>query len=720
MLSFIFTTFFSLCFIDAAVIHFDTCIPSLLYFIFVYVVTQERRADETAFSIYQKINRIQNIASQLENQAFIAHALEMISVNVADGRLQAGIVGLIKSGKSTTLNALMKTHILPEAVQPETAAVVHIIHSTKEQHKSGLLLGEQGGQNIEIASGSDAIYKKLRQYNEMARKGKRLPHDSLTLRIPLPFLRESELNFSLEISDTAGPDEAGATDATLRSLSTMERLSVFIIVLNYRRMKSQPEVDLLTHLRDHHPQLLETHDRFLFIVNAIDAYYEDGNKYSIQPKDVREYVQTYLQDTLHVRIPTERIVPFSAKWALQSHLWHEDPKNISNADYMSAVGLSSKIQNEEPSKNMRIPSLENKKVVASHLKDFSGIRELEPKLYRMLGINGPVILYKGAIDDTVAHISTLKKHIEKEKVRYDITSTTAPLQLHEELSQALNQAITTNQQRMHELAKNLDDNSGRSIHRWSYTIQEDLSQKLSSLSDSGTVDSPLTNPEEQVVKLANEILGKAWSKIMSNVTGELRESVETLFSELKSDIERISKTYKTKLVFHELNYDKLPKPPSFNFHLSIPSDVEPITVSALQKRDIATEWAVHIRKTTEAEANKLSMQSFKKAEKGCRTRVEKLQNEVVEKIKHLRQELEAKQKEMERLNQMEYQLETVRRQLLAVREEFQFADEEEEKVVEVKKVKVKSGASSQPHYCPSVITLLLNTMMSAAVYFRFY
>ena len=648
----------------------------------------------TAFSIYRKINRIQQIASQLENQSSIAHALEMISINVAHGRLQAGIVGLLKSGKSTTLNALMKTRILPEAVQAETAAEVRIIHSTKKEHKNGLLLD---GRNIEIASGSDAIYKKLRQYNEMARKGKRLPHDSLTLRIPLPFLRESELKFSLEISDTAGPDEAGAPDATLRSLSTMERLSVFIIVLNYRRMKSQQEVDLLTHLRDHHPQLLETHDRFLFIVNAIDAYYEDGNKYSIHPKDVREYVQTYLQDTLHVSIPTERIVPFSAKWALQSHLWHDDPRNISNTDHMSAIGLSSKIQNEDPSKNMHIPLLENKKVVASHLKDFSGIRELEPKLYRMLGINGPVILYKGAIDDTTAHISTLMKHIEKEKVRCNITATTAALHRHEQLSEALSQAITTNQQRMHDLAKNFDDKSERPIHRWSYDIQEDLSKELSSLSKA---DSPLTNPEEQVLKPASQILGNAWSKIMSNITGELRGSVETLFSDLKSDIKQIAKTYNTKLVLQELNYDKLPKPPPFNFHLSIPSDIEPLTVSELQKRDIATEWAVHLRKTyAEAEANKLSMKSFRMAEKGCRSRVEKLQRKEVEMIKVLRQELEVKQKRMERLNQIGYQLQTVREQLKKVREEL--AD------IEVKRVSTSSVASNK-----GIITSFLQFMKS--------
>ena len=59
-----------------------------------------------------KISCRQPIAKQLENQAAIAHALDMISMNVADGRLQAGMVGLIKSGKSTTLNALTKTQVL--------------------------------------------------------------------------------------------------------------------------------------------------------------------------------------------------------------------------------------------------------------------------------------------------------------------------------------------------------------------------------------------------------------------------------------------------------------------------------------------------------------------------------------------------------------------------------------------------------------------------------
>ena len=552
-------------------------------------------------------------------------------MNVADGRLQAGMVGLIKSGKSTTLNALMKTQILPEAIQPETAAEVRIIHSTRKAHKNGLLLGDE---DIEIATGSGKIHHLLRQYNEMARKGKRLPYDTLTLRIPLPFLKESVLKFSLEISDTAGPDEAGATDATLRSLSTMERLSVFIIVLNYRRMKSQQELDLLTNLRDHHPQLLETHERFLFIVNAIDAYYDDGNKYSIHPKDVHEYVQTYLEDTLHITIPTERIVPFSAKWALQSHLWHEHPERISNANYMMAAGLSAKIQNAEPSKNMRIPSLENKKVVASHLKDFSGIRELEPKLYRMLGINGPVILYKGAIDDTIAHISTLKKHIQLQKERCDITGATATLQLHEQVSEALHQAISNSEQTMQNFVKELEDYSGRLILNWTFALQEKLSEHIASL----TSERQFADPEDisdQILKPADRMMEQTWISIMSNLTGELRRNVKLLFSSLERRVKHIENTHNVKLKLEELN-DRLEKPPPFPPQATIPSSIKPITVSALKERDIGIEWAIQFRRNTEAEVSKLTIKNFAMAQKDCRTRVERIRNNELKKIKHSR------------------------------------------------------------------------------------
>ena len=60
----------------------------------------------------------------------------------------------------------------------------------------------------------------------------------------------------------------------------------------------------------------------------------------------------------------------------------------------------------------------------------------------------------------------------------------------------------------------------------SYGIHEDLSEKLSSSSDSGKADSPLTNPEDQILKPASEILEKAWSYIMSSVTNKCVQTAQ--------------------------------------------------------------------------------------------------------------------------------------------------------------------------------------------------
>ena len=48
---------------------------------------------------------------------------------MAKSKLQAGMVGLMKSGKSSVLNALMRNATLPVAIQAETAVEVRIIHS---------------------------------------------------------------------------------------------------------------------------------------------------------------------------------------------------------------------------------------------------------------------------------------------------------------------------------------------------------------------------------------------------------------------------------------------------------------------------------------------------------------------------------------------------------------------------------------------------------------
>ena len=129
--------------------------------------------------------------------------------------------------------------------------------------------------------------------------------------------------------------------------------------------------------------------------------------------DVPKYVQDYLKQTLGVIIPIERIVPFTAQWALKSQLWSENIANMSDGEYFDAMRLFSKFQGEDPQKQLRVPTEINEIIVVDGLKFFSRTAELETKLYHMLGVNGPEILYKGAIDDAVQQVGAMKHHTVK-------------------------------------------------------------------------------------------------------------------------------------------------------------------------------------------------------------------------------------------------------------------------------------------------------------------
>ena len=574
----------------------------------------------------------------------------------------------MKSGKSSVLNALLRGVVLPVSVQAETAVEVSIIHSTNDEHKSGALFGEtHDGEHEMIANGDDAIQKTLRNFNKISRnqsgEEEALSYNSLTLRTPFHFLNEIQLKFTLQISDTAGPNEAGAFDATLKSKLAMERLSAFIIVLNYRVMKDQGEIDLLTHLRDHHPHLLENHQRFLFIVNAIDAYYEDGNKYSIHPRDVPKYVQDYLKQTLGVIIPIERIVPFTAKWALKSQLWSENIANMSDGEYFDAMRLFSKFQGEEPQKQLRVPSEVNKKVVVDGLKFFSRMAELENKLYHMLGVNGPEILYKGAIDDAVQHVDALEEHIEKEKEHCNLGATQTALKLQEDLFKEISGAIAANKQRRPQIQTEVERKITTEVSEWTFEITDSMYVQMNSL----LIELNEQNLESQILKPATDKMEKFWPTIMAKITGMVKEETNKMLSVFKQDLEeRVSVFEGVELECDELDYTAFhPKSPPFVLVLSIPHDLDLHDTSALKDKlwDMAVEWAVQFQGKVKAEAAKLSIATSGKAERAAQQSISKFRRNVQEEIYRLRSELASKQGFIEILNQKLGELQTISERL---------------------------------------------------------
>ena len=587
----------------------------------------------------------------------------------------------MKSGKSSVLNALMRSATLPVAIQAETAVEVRIIHSAKRRHRNGVLFGESDDHSYKvIAKGSDNIQEKLQKFNKIARNKASgnesteevQPYKSFVLRTPFHFLRDFKMKHTLQISDTAALNEAGALDGIMKSKEAMKRLSAFIIVLNYRVLKDQGEIHLLTHLRDHHSYLLETPGRFLFVVNAIDAYHEKAHrdKYSIHPQDVPRYVQKYLKDNLGVKVHVEFIVPFSAKWALKSHLWSENPASMSDVEYFSAMRLYCKFQGIEPPKGLRVPNEQNKVLVLIGLKLFSKIGELEAKLHQMLRSHGPEIFYKGAIDDAVLHVGTLTEHIEEEKVNCNISPTQTDLQLQKDVKEELGTAVAANKEQRPQIPLEVDKSITTQVFSWTNELTDSIYDKMLSLKlNEQSMEMVLLklkehNLKKQILETVESKMEKHWPQIMGTTIRMVKKETSAMLSAFKRDLEeRMHRFDGIELELDEIDLAQLePLSPPFTLVLSV-SPNKNLNSTKEMLWDLAVDLAVQFQERVRTEATKLSFTTAGRAERAAQHSVSRFRQKTQKEILHLTDELESKQGCIETLNQKLNELQTISGQL---------------------------------------------------------
>ena len=362
-------------------------------------------------------------------------------------QLEIGFVGLIKAGKSSTLNALIGRKILPVSIQTQTAAEVHVV--TDPSKPNGQLVGKYSSKQSDlVCNGVSDIEAYLRKLNETVREGQCCPFSKLTLHIQVPFLAQMQDPPSLSISDTAGTDEAGMANIKQKSALVIDRLAAFVVLLNYRALKSESEQKLIQQLREHHLQLLDSKrfDRTLFLVNQVDAYYEDGNDSLQSPETVSGYVAGYLKKNLDIDVPPASIIPFSAKWALNARKWSASLPTMSQLDFDAATVFLKKTQQN---KRVSIPIPENKAALCETLEKWSGILAVEERLREMFH-KCTQILHMSVLDDTTKHTDALLAIIQQRKAEAD--SEEAMITNQEQVIHTVQKLLDDSIQKFHNLA----------------------------------------------------------------------------------------------------------------------------------------------------------------------------------------------------------------------------------------------------------------------------
>lgn len=276
------------------------------------------------------------------------------------------VVGTMKAGKSTTINAIVGREILPNRNRPMTALPTKIIHVSEQdtpilkfnnpvvqqftgslktqfaQHPDwqkhpdlqedniqALIACIQSGWQFEAEYlGEDAIFDFLKNLNDLVRLAEIL-HNKLDNRIQFPYhacknidqlpvievaffhLKDKDVSQgNLILLDTPGPNEAGQNLALRRMLDEqLHRSSAVLLVLDYTQLKSEASDSVKQQLLSM-PTLAT--DRLFALVNRYDA--RDAN--SDDAQTVKDLVY---QDFLKDKVLREHIFPMSARNAYLSN-----------------------------------------------------------------------------------------------------------------------------------------------------------------------------------------------------------------------------------------------------------------------------------------------------------------------------------------------------------------------------------------------------------------
>jgi ribosome biogenesis GTPase A len=222
--------------------------------------------------------RLATLAAELGHHDVALAIRDDAKRRLDDGRVRIVVLGEIKHGKSTLINALLGSPLLPIGVTPTTGAVVAIRVDT-QQKRTGTFLSEANGERTELAP---------ERFEQLARgKG----HDEAG-RTPELLVDAELLPATLELIDTPGFNDIDRFRAAV-SRSELPRADVLVLVLDATQVLSRSELGLIRDAIAAVGGLAESGARCLWVINRID----------LVPEDEREKIVEHMRAGLAEVIP---------------------------------------------------------------------------------------------------------------------------------------------------------------------------------------------------------------------------------------------------------------------------------------------------------------------------------------------------------------------------------------------------------------------------------
>lgn len=236
------------------------------------------------------------------NDLFESPEMEDAFERALDPTFEVNVIATMSSGKSTLVNALLGTDLMPSKNEACTATIARIYDDDNMQGFNGQCFDEKGNP---LSDRIDVSKEILEKWND--------DENTHLMEIcgNIPTVSQTD-SCSLVVVDTPGPNNSRNEEHQKTTLATIRSkpLSMVIYVLNSTQLSTNDDCWLLSQV---HKAMSEggrqAEDRFIFIANKIDAFDpEKGESVSSALQNVKHYLQ-------HNGIDNPLIIPVSAQLA---------------------------------------------------------------------------------------------------------------------------------------------------------------------------------------------------------------------------------------------------------------------------------------------------------------------------------------------------------------------------------------------------------------------
>lgn len=266
------------------------------------------------------------------------------------------VVATMSSGKSTFINAMLGCDLLPAQNEATTAAIAEILHNPNlsqgvfkaaRKNSDGEYLDQNVTLDVSKAESADAARALLSQWNkEIDDKSIELNKRTATIHLEGRLVGINiPTNLKLRLSDTPGPNnsnELNHAEITLRKIKdTQGNNPLIIYLLDGTNLQAMDDNQLLLDIANEmNGKGKLASDRFIFLLNRMDEYFNKSEIISKTIENTKDYLRKH-------HITDSKVYPIIAKLAKLSRIKELNEQFLDEDDNIDLTGLNMKILSQD-------------------------------------------------------------------------------------------------------------------------------------------------------------------------------------------------------------------------------------------------------------------------------------------------------------------------------------------------------------------------------------